>query len=163
MAIIKDIIIPLILIVGHKGIAGCIEPQKRFFDGPFNVESCSYQSVTNARFEDSRLNGAMSGKNPYKNPTALLGQKTKLGKQKIFVLTPQNRGVLLTGKISSQEKPITAFLRTKDINFCEGLAKSNIVESSIVAVCCDCIDSCIDTPCAIGTRNEIIKHKTSTK
>jgi hypothetical protein len=143
----------------QSSFAGCLEPEKPLYEGPFIVESCVYKTVTNVVYDDPRLLENSKGESPYKKPTDFIAMDTKSGKPRILKLTPENRGVLLAGSASNKGKVISAFLRTKDSAFCEKLVKSIKMEVSIVEACCDCFNSCVDSPCANGTKNEIKKYK----
>ncbi|QDK45924.1 hypothetical protein DOM22_12565 [Bdellovibrio sp. ZAP7] len=140
--------------------AGCLEPEVVLDQGSFNVESCAYHSTTNGVYKDPRLQ-SIKGVDIDKNPLLALQADKKKGEPKIFSLSEENRGVLLQGKLNNQTNNLTAFLRTKDRNYCEKFIKSKIAEVVIHEMCCDCMNSCTSSPCALGTKNEITKiiHK----
>jgi hypothetical protein len=142
----------------NGSFAGCLEPQKPLLEGRFSIESCSFNTVTHAQFDDPRL-GSGIGSNTYKNPVDVLAVEKKKGKQRIFSLSLKDQGVLLSGKIVGQDRGVKAFLRSQDTKFCEKLVKSNVIDVSISEMCCDCLNSCTETPCSLGTKNEVTKYK----
>lgn len=134
-------------IVGKIALAGCLEPKKDLGSGNFLVESCSYYTTTKIQYDDPRLSDQK-----IKNPSDVLAINKKSGAGKILSLPKGNYGVLISGKFKNAKT--VAFINTEDPKYCDRFAKNSTAVGTLVENCCDCMNSCSEAPCALGTKNE---------